>query len=133
MKWISLGQKADYFGITGSVLCIIHCLLTPILAMSSTFIRHDALWTGYLSMDYVFIGINVLAVFSATRHETTKGIKIALWSFLSLFATALLLEEVNEIFEYVAYAASVGLVVSHLRNIRYCRLHHTARTRTAVS
>lgn len=122
MKTTLLRQKADYIGITGSVLCLIHCLITPVLVLTSTLLNHDTLRIGFLSLDYLFIGINIVAVWSASRH-TSRPIRMALWSFLALFATGLLLEDVPG-FDYVAYTASLGLVVTHLANIRYCRTHH---------
>ena len=123
MKTVLLRQKADYVGITGSVLCIIHCLATPLVVMSSTLLHHDAIRVGFLSLDCLFIGVNVIAVWSASRH-TSPIIGIALWGLLALFAAGLLLEDVHQGFEYIAYAASLGLVVTHLANIRYCRTHH---------
>lgn len=118
-----LQKRADLIGITGSVLCIIHCLITPVLIMTSTLLQHDTLRLGFLSLDYLFIGVNVVAVWSASRH-TSSTIARFLWLFLGLFATGLLLEEVHQGFEYLAYAASLGLVITHLLNIRYCRIHH---------
>jgi hypothetical protein len=118
-----LRHRADYLGITGSVLCIIHCLITPVLVITSTLLNHDALRVGFLSLDYLFIGINIVAVWSASRHAS-RLIRLALWGFLSLFAVGLLLEDLHESFEYLAYAASAGLVAGHLLNIRYCRTHH---------
>lgn len=116
-------RKADWIGITGSVLCIIHCLITPIAVMTSTLLQHDSLRIGFLSLDYVFIGINILAVWAASRR-TARSIAIALWGLLVVFALGLFLEELNEAFEYLAYVASAGLVITHLLNIRYCRSHH---------
>lgn len=119
----AFSQRADWMGITGSVLCIIHCLITPVAVMTSTLLQHDSLRLGFLSLDYLFIGINILAVWSATRHASHQ-IEMALWSLLVLFAAGLLLEEIHESFAYLAYTASIGLVISHLLNIRYCRTHH---------
>lgn len=123
MKTTLLTQKADYVGITGSVLCIIHCLITPILVMSSTLLNHDAIRVGFLSLDYLFIGVNMVAVWSASRH-TSRRIALTLWDFLLLFAAGLLLEAAHAWFAYLAYAASLGLVITHLANISYCRTHH---------
>jgi len=123
MKTALLDQRADYLGITGSVLCIIHCLITPVAVMTSTLLDHDTLRFGFLSLDYLFIGVNIVAVWSASRH-TSRPIRLALWSFLTLFALGLLLEDISPSAEYVAYAASLGLVFTHLANIRYCRTHH---------
>ncbi|NEU66866.1 MerC domain-containing protein [Spirosoma agri] len=124
MKTEILSRKADYIGITGSVLCIIHCLITPILLMSTALLQDDHLRFGYLSLDYVFIGVNIVAVYFATRHYALPIVKKALWSFLGLFAIAIVLEDVNPIFEYIGYVASAGLVITHLTNIRQHRLQH---------
>lgn len=125
MKLEVINRKADYIGISGSVLCIIHCLITPILLVSSSFLANDTVRVGYLSLDYIFIGVNIVAVYFATRHFTTPAIKIGLWFFLSVFAVAIILEDVSETFEYLGYAASLGLVLTHLTNIRLHRLRHT--------
>lgn len=124
MKPDSLSRKADYIGITGSVLCIIHCLITPVLLVTSSALQHSTLRIGYLSLDYVFIGVNIIAVYFATRHYAPVFIKRSLWGFLTLFSIALLLEDTDPIFEYLAYAASAGLVITHLLNIRQHRLNH---------
>ena len=124
MKPDSLSRKADYIGITGSVLCIIHCLITPILLVTSSALQHSALRIGYLSLDYVFIGVNIIAVYFATRHYAPLSIKRSLWGFLTLFSIALLLEDTAPVFQYIAYAASAGLVITHLLNIRQHRLNH---------
>lgn len=124
MKTDLLSSKADYIGITGSVLCIIHCLITPVLLMSTALLKNDPLRFGYLSLDYVFIGVNIVAVYFATRHYAHPVIKRALWGFLAVFAVAIILEDVNELFDYVGYVASAGLVFTHLINIRQHRLRH---------
>lgn len=123
MKPAVLNRRADYIGITGSVLCIIHCLITPVAVMTSTLLNHDTLRIGFLSLDYLFIGVNIVAVWSASRNAS-RPIQVALWSFLALFTVGLVLEDINKGFEYVAYAASLGLVVTHMANIWYCRTHH---------
>ncbi len=124
MKTDILSRKADYIGITGSVLCIIHCMITPILLMSTALLQDEHLRFGYLSLDYIFIGVNIVAVYFATRHYAPPVIKKALWSFLCLFAVAIILEDVSPVFEYLGYAASAGLVVTHLINIRQHRIQH---------
>ena len=124
MKTNSLSRKADYIGITGSVLCIIHCLVTPVLLLTTSLLQDSTFRIGYLSLDYVFIGVNIVAVYFATRHYAPIAIKRSLWGFLSLFSVALLLEGTAPFFEYIAYIASAGLVITHLINIRQHRLSH---------
>ncbi|GAB4040379.1 MerC domain-containing protein [Spirosoma gilvum] len=124
MKTDILSRKADYIGITGSVLCIIHCMITPIMLLTTSLMQNSTLRVSYLSLDYVFIGVNIVAVYFATRHYAPPVIKWGLWSFLSLFSIALLLEETAPVFEYIAYLASAGLVITHFLNIRQHRLNH---------
>lgn len=123
MKFDFWDRKADYLGIAGSVLCIVHCLITPVIIMTSTFMKDDLVRTSVLGLDYVFIGVNIMAVYFATRHATSPAVKTALWSFLVLFAGALLLENTSRVFEYLAYVASAGLVFTHLLNLRQHRQH----------
>ncbi|MEZ0539121.1 MerC domain-containing protein [Fibrella arboris] len=118
-------KKADYIGITGSVLCLIHCLVAPVLVMTSNLFHDDTWRAGFLGLDYVFIAVNIIAVYFAARNHTSSVIRAALWSFLFLFAVGLLLEDVSPLFEYLAYAASTGLVISHLVNLRHHRLAHS--------
>ncbi len=94
--------------------------------MTSTLLNYESLRIGFLSLDYLFIVINVIAVWSASQRAASP-IRWVMWGFLSLFAVGLLLEEYSEWFEYVAYAASAGLVVTHLLNIRHCRTTHVHR------
>ncbi|MBC7571231.1 MAG: MerC domain-containing protein [Spirosoma sp.] len=125
MRTDSSTNKADYVGITGSILCLIHCIGTPFLLVGSALTPHKHLTIGFLSLDYLFIGVNVIAVFLATRHYAQPVIKRALWGFLILFAGSLLLENVSGAFHYIGYLASAGLVLTHLTNIWQHRLNHT--------
>jgi hypothetical protein len=126
MKADVADRKADYIGITGSILCMIHCLAAPVLVVSSNWLRTDTtLQAGFLSLDYVFIIVNIIAVYFATRHHHSRVISTALWFFLALFGIGLLFEDHSPAFEYLAYAASAGLVVSHLLNIRQHRVSHS--------
>ena len=131
MKTDLLSRKADYLGITGSVLCLIHCLVTPMLLMTTAVMRDEHLRIGFLSLDYVFIGVNIVAVYFATRANVSSAIKWALWGFLALFSVAILLEDVNETFQLLGYVASAGLVMTHVINIRQHRLQHHHNPRSA--
>jgi hypothetical protein len=137
MKTDFLSRKADYIGITGSVLCLIHCLITPVLMMTTALMHDEHLRIGFLSLDYVFIGVNIVAVYAATKGHVSLGIKRALWGFLTLFATGILFEDVNPVFELIGYVASAGLVMTHLVNIRQHRLYHdhsrSVRTKSPIA
>lgn len=116
--------SADYIGITGSVLCIIHCIVTPILAVSSSLLFKDTLVEGMHLLGYAFILINGVAVYYATRNTHSVQLNRFLWFAFGVFAISLALEEVSEVFHYISYAGSAMLIIGHGLNLYLCRLMH---------
>jgi len=119
--------KADYIGIAGSVLCIVHCLLVPALALGSSFSHNHHSSAGLLSLDYFFILINAIAVYYATRDHKSLPLRILLWGALSLFSVSLIFENQNGIFTLLGYAGSGLLIVGHLLNIYICQFANRAK------
>lgn len=113
--------NADYVGITGSVLCIIHCIVTPILAVSSSVLFKDSLVEGMHLLGYGFILINGAAVYYATRNIHSVQLNRFLWFSFAVFAVSIALEEVNELFHYVGYLGSAMLIIGHGLNLYLCR------------
>lgn len=114
--------QADYIGIAGSILCIIHCLATPALALGSSLVPgHHYLIGGVLSMDYIFIAVNGIAVFMATKDHNWPWLRVFLWFSFALFASSLLLEDRAHVFEIASYVGSALLVVGHGYNLYRCR------------
>lgn len=116
--------NADYVGITGSVLCIIHCIATPILAVSSSLLFKDTLEEGMHLLGYLFILINGVAVYYATRHSHSVSLSRFLWVAFGIFAASIVLEEVSEVFHYTGYLGSLLLIVGHGINLYICRRGH---------
>ncbi len=116
--------NADYIGITGSVLCIIHCILTPVIAVSSSLLFKDSLVEGMHMLGYAFILINGVAVYYATRNGHLEKLNKFLWGAFALFAASILLEEVSEVFHYLGYLGSFLLIVGHSLNLYLCRRIH---------
>lgn len=112
--------KADYIGIVGSVLCLIHCLVTPAIALGTTLTSHVHT-AGGLSFDYFFILINGIAVYYATREHRIPMLRLALWASFALFAVSLLLETYNPVFQFLGYVGSALLILGHGYNLFYCR------------
>jgi hypothetical protein len=116
--------NADYIGITGSILCIVHCIVTPILAVSSSLFMKDTLVEGMHMLGYLFILINGVAVYFATRNTHSLQLNRFLWFAFAVFAVSLALEEVSEVFHYISYAGSAMLIVGHSLNLYLCRRMH---------
>jgi hypothetical protein len=113
-------HKYDLIGITGSALCIVHCLFFPVIFMYSGEFHHHYEAIPFLDLDYLFLGIAGLAVYSATSKSGSSKIKIALWLSLAACLTGVVLHHYIPNFKYILYLGSLGLIVSHFFNMRYC-------------
>lgn len=117
-------DKADLVGISGSVLCLIHCLLSPALLLGSSLASehthpHEA---GFAQLDWIFIIINGLAVYYATKGgHGTSSVRIFMWFSFIVFATSLLLENAHPLFVWAGYLGSGLLILGHLYNLVKCK------------
>lgn len=113
--------KADYMGIAGSILCLIHCLVTPALALGSSLSVHSHAAGGVFNFDYLFILVNGIAVYFATREHRIPALRLFLWGSWLLFSVSLLLENSHPIFTILGYVGSALLIAGHGYNLIYCR------------
>ncbi|MBU1822427.1 MAG: MerC domain-containing protein [Bacteroidetes bacterium] len=113
--------KADYIGITGSLLCLVHCLVTPAMALGTTLSAGHAEAGGLVNLDYFFILLNGAAIYYATLDHKLPQLRIFMWSSFALFAVAILLEKQNHAFEILGYVGSVLLIGGHVYNLLFCR------------
>jgi len=117
MEYI-LKHTGDKIGIAGSILCLIHCLIAPFIAISGTALAShwhggDSVWR----LDYIFLIISGAAVYYATRHVADKYLKVFLWLSFFVFSGSLLLESKGEIFHWLSYVGSFMLIAGHFWNI----------------
>jgi hypothetical protein len=97
---------ADYGGALSAGLCLLHCAAGPLLLV----------WWGRQPIaddgDLIFLLLSAGMVVLATW---------TLWTGLALFAATVLLADRYPLLEYVQYAVSIGLLGTHLLNLRHCR------------
>jgi sensor histidine kinase YesM len=120
MKQRLINFKSDYLGIISAGLCLIHCILLPILfAVQAIDFEHDV--EGSFKWDYIFLIVSFYAVYHSAKHSHLVLIRTLFWATFSILSLCILLESISEIFEYLIILTSVGLVVLHLINLRYCQ------------
>lgn len=108
--------KADTIGILSAVLCLIHCLLIPVLILGGIMSDH---WMDHTAwMDYFFILLATIAVFSASRSATRNDIKLAMWFSAVWFAISILLHDTHSAAIFSSALSSVALVTIHAINFR---------------
>ncbi|MEM6841990.1 MAG: MerC domain-containing protein [Bacteroidota bacterium] len=124
-------KQADLLGITSAVLCIIYCLLVPILVVFGTI--NDSLAEQWEYLDLGFILLSGLAVYMATRHEGNRHegdrrgysghkhnrrLSQQMWATWLVFTVALLLHDLWPPALYISVLSSVGLALLHFRHFR---------------
>lgn len=124
---ISLKKYADQIGMAASGLCLVHCLLMPVLMVSWLQADHCApgggccdATTGF-NYDYLFLAFSAAAVWTASGHCHKTWLKAMMWGCFTLLSAALLLEPYLSGAHWATYAAAIGLAIAHFLNWRYCR------------
>ncbi len=115
MKNIFRTHKADWVGILGSVGCIIHCLIMPVLLSSAaSFTAH----AEYRWLDYVFLTVAAVAVWFSARKASSVMVRILLILAWAIFAGSIIWEESIPFASILMYIGSVLLIIGHVLNLR---------------
>ncbi|WP_394365431.1 MerC domain-containing protein [Niabella yanshanensis] len=102
----------DLLGISAAVLCLIHCLLFPVLMLIPFGFAHDA----YIDLGFLLIGTAV--VYNVTRNISSKSLKIAFWLAIGLISISVLLHLLFHIHSPLIYVGAVVLITAHLINFK---------------
>jgi hypothetical protein len=117
-------KNSDFVGVCSSVLCMLHCMLSPILFMSQTQTVNISIEIPFLwqSVNYIFLFISMIAVYFSIKNSTKLFVKILLAiSWLSL--SFLIINEGLEGFhfpEIYTYISASLLSIFHIYNLKYC-------------
>ena len=118
-------QKPDTVGVIASSLCVVHCLMTPLLfaAQSLTATHEHSAPVWWENLDFLFIIISFVAIYQSTKNSNNISIKYALWiTWFALFI--LILNEKTEWFslaEIITYIVAFSLASLHIYNLNYCQ------------
>jgi hypothetical protein len=110
-------SKADVVGIIASSICIIHCVLTPFIVI----VFSEVIKEKYELLNYFFLLISLVSVVlsvKSSKDKLIKGLLIYFWIQLSL---GLFFEDKNIIFSILMYFSAIGLIGTHVLNIKYCK------------
>jgi chromate transport protein ChrA len=114
-------RSADFLGISASILCMIHCMVIPVMISMGYIFKfsdeaHEEHWHF---LDYMFIALALVAVLNAAKNTNSKVIKIALWTAVSIFSVAIFLHEINPWMIVVSVASSLALLFIHIINWKH--------------
>lgn len=119
MKYVK-AKYADLLGVVSSVICLLHCLLLPLLWV---WLSSFTVESWHL-LDYIFMAFAGIAVFFSARHAAFSYLKIGLWVSFIIFAVPLTLHDTLANAHYFSLAGSMALILCHIVNFRFHLQHH---------
>ena len=116
-------KNSDYLGAVAGILCIIHCIITPLLFVINAELATKSTLLALQVIGYLFLIISFFAVYKSAVNTTNNVVKVlffVLWSFLLL----LILNEsfgVFKIAETFTFISAFSLSSLHIYNLKYCQ------------
>lgn len=116
-------KNSDYIGAIAGVLCIIHCIITPLLFLISADLATKQALFALQFIGYVFLIISFFAVYRSAFKTTNNIVKVLFF----LFWGALLFLILNESFgvfrisETFTFISAFSLSALHIYNLNYCQ------------
>jgi len=112
-------QWADWLGILSASLCIVHCLILPLVLVAG--IVSKSSFPEWEWLDFIFILLAWIGVYGASRHHGAGPINRGLWANVLVFSLSLLLHEHFGWALYVSLASSLFMIVLHVMHYRKFR------------
>jgi len=108
----STTKKFDVLGISSAVLCLIHCLVFPLITLLPMSLSHNH-W-----IDLFFAGIGIYAVAKITKNSHSKIVNLLLWCSILLISGCVLMTLIFHHHSKLIYVGAAGLIIGHLLNFR---------------
>ena len=121
-------NNSDSIGALASTLCLIHCLITPLIfvvqSCAASCCASAPAWWMYF--DYFFLAISFFAIHRSSKTTQSKFIKYSLRSFWVLLFCLIVNEsiEVLLINKNVMYFVAITLSFLHIYNLKYCQCNN---------
>lgn len=119
-------NRPDIVGAIASSLCIVHCLITPVVFIATTSALNPE-YTGiqkwWRNLDFLFLLVSFVAIYRSTKTTSKKIMKSALWISWFLLSFLIVNEKISllNLPEYYTYIIATLLAGLHLYNLRYCQ------------
>jgi len=102
----------DAVGISAAVLCLIHCIVFPLLLVVPLGISHNPY------IDFAFLLIGAVVVYRVTRTIKNRRLQFLFWASLFLISVSVLADFIFEIHLPLIYLGAAGLITGHLINFK---------------
>ena len=116
-------RNSDYIGAIAGVLCIIHCIFTPLLFLINAELATKQTLFALQLIGYIFLIISFFAVYRSALNTTNNTVKFLFF----LIWGSLLFLILNESFgafhisETFTFISAFSLSALHIYNLKYCQ------------
>ena len=125
----------DLIGAGVSALCVVHCLLTPLvlttLLVATPQLEQSANNVDFAwgALDFLFLAISTWAVYRTVKSTPLPRVRQFLWLGWLLLASGILLEKAGIGYgAWIMYIGSFAVAILHLSNYLHCRKCHRSPT-----
>lgn len=102
----------DAVGISAAVLCLIQCIIFPLLLIIPLGISHNP----YIDLAFLIIGAAV--VYRVTKHMTNIWLKFIFCLSILLISISVFVDLLFEIHIPLIYVGAAGLIIAHIINFK---------------
>lgn len=101
----------DLLGISSASICLIHCLIFPVITILPLGLSHNPL------IDLLFVSIGFFAVVKIIKKSNLLVSSILILS-LTLIFISILIEIVLDVHSYLIFIGGIGMIIGHFLNYR---------------
>ncbi|WP_294297260.1 MerC domain-containing protein [uncultured Chryseobacterium sp.] len=102
----------DYIGISAAVLCLIHCIIFPLLMIIPLGISHSPI------IDLLFMMVGAIVVFRITKTTESVLLKVFFWASITLIAISIGLDLIFNVHSELIFIGAAGLIIAHIINFK---------------
>tara|TARA_B100000900_G_C20580956_1_gene717527 strand:- start:503 stop:898 length:396 start_codon:yes stop_codon:yes gene_type:complete len=116
-------KNSDAIGSIAGILCIIHCIITPLLFLINAELATKQTLFALQLIGYVFLIISFFAVYRSALNTTNKTVKVLFFFFWGALLFLILNESFGafRIAETFTFISAFSLSALHIYNLKYCQ------------
>ena len=116
-------KNSDAIGAIAGILCIIHCIITPLLFLINAELATKQTLFALQLIGYVFLIISFFAVYRSALNTTNKTVKMLFFFFWGALLFLILNESFGafRIAETFTFISAFSLSALHIYNLKYCQ------------
>lgn len=101
----------DFLGISSATICLVHCLVFPILTIVPIGMTHNPI------IDFLFASIGFFAIIKIVKKATLLVSSILILSITLIFIS-IVIEILLDVHTYLIFIGGIGMIIGHYLNYR---------------